>query len=57
MTILTKLPNIGDARRFWYCRVCREATYHNPDGTCKDCGQKTLHIPRDGEPNAKHTHR
>ena len=55
MTLPPLLPLIGEAARFWYCQTCREATYHNEDGTCKECGTKTPHIPRGEEPNGKHT--
>ena len=53
MTGPARLPALGEAQYFWYCHRCIEATYHNPDGTCKQCGEKTPHIPRDEGKNGK----
>ena len=55
MTLPPLLPAIGEAAHWYYCRKCGEPTDHHPDGTCKDCGTKTPHVPREGE-NEKRRH-
>lgn len=45
--MIPRLPTPPEAKLFWWCAACGEATYHRADGTCQTCGTKTVHIPRE----------